>query len=221
MKNGIILALGLALIGTAAHGQINIINDNLDAYSGPTPGYTFGDVANATRDYTAGAGVGGSVGAVITSDFTPPGVGYGGVAYQYQSANTVGNTSASLGDYTLSFDALVNKNPGGFTMTFQAWTGTGFSGTFSESAGPEFNLATPNVFQHFSINLGTFNPGAVPTGGTLQIAWQMNEYQFGGPGTGNQMIIDNVVLTLVPEPTAFALVGLGAATLLGIRRRRA
>jgi hypothetical protein len=81
-------------------------------------------------------------------------------------------------------------------------------------------LATPNVFQHFSINLGTFNAGAVPTGQTRQIAWQMDEYTFGGPGTGDQMVIDNVQLTMVPEPSSLALAILGAASFALLRRRK-
>ena len=221
MKNGIILTLGLALASTIAQGQINIINDDLNSYSGPTPGYTFGDVLNPTRNYVAGVGVGGSVGALVTSDFTAPGVGYGGVAYQYQSGNTVGNTSTSLGDYTLSFDALVNKANGGFTLIVQAWAGAGFSGAFSESKSPaDISIATPNVFQHFTINLSTLTAGLAPNGGTIQIAWQMNEYQFGGPGTGNEMVIDNIQLQMVPEPSSLALVGLGAG-LFALRRRKA
>jgi len=216
---GALVAAVLVSLAATTQAQVYVINDNLDSYSGGTPGYSFGDVANATRNYVAGAGVGGSVGAVMATDFTPAGVGYGGLAYQYQSANTVGNTSANLSDYTLSFDALVNK-AGGFSMTFQAWTGTGFGGTFSQSTGPDINIATPNVFQHYSLNLGTFAAGAVPNGGTLQIAWQMNEWQFGGPGTGNQMVIDNVQLQMVPEPCSLALAGLGGAALLGLRRRK-
>ncbi len=188
------------------------------------PGYTFGDVTNATRNYVAGAGVGGSVGVVVISDFVPPGVGYGGEAYQYQLNNTGGlNTSANLSDYTLSFDALVNKANGGFGLTVQSWANSGFSGTFSQSQSASDNgISTPNVFQHFSVNLGTMGPGLITTGQTLHIAWQMDEFMYGGPGTGNEMIIDNVQLTMAaaPEPSSIALCALGAVGGFAFLRRR-
>jgi hypothetical protein len=74
--------LGIAMVALSgslpAMAQVFIINDNLDAKTGVTAGYTFGDVTNAIHNYVADAGVGGSVGAVVMSDFLPPGVGYGG-----------------------------------------------------------------------------------------------------------------------------------------------
>jgi hypothetical protein len=146
--------------------------------------------------------------------------GFGGVAFQYQNGNVTGNSSANLSDYTLSFDAEVNKANGGFALIVQNWTGTFFSGTFSQSQYPtEITLPTANVFQHFSINLGSFNAGAVPTGQTWQIAWQMDEFTFGGPGTGDQLVVDNVQLTMVPEPSSLAL-GLLSAAGFAIWRRR-
>jgi hypothetical protein len=218
-----LVAVAIAFGGfvAASQAQIIIINDNLDSYSGATAGYTFGDVANASHTYISGAGVGGSVGAVLMSDFTAPGVGYGGVAYQYQAGSVAGNTSANLSDYTLSFDALVNKANGGFGVNVQAWTGTFFGGTGPTQSGTtsDISIATPNVFQHFDLNLGTFSPGLIPTGGTLQIAWQMDEYMYGGPGTGDELVIDNVKLQMVPEPATFALAGLGAVGLMLFRRR--
>jgi hypothetical protein len=91
----------------------------------------------------------------------------------------------------------VNKANGGFALILQNWTGTGFGGTLSQSTYPsEITLATANVFQHFSLNLGTFPAGPVPTGQTWQIAWQMDEFTFGGAGTGDQLVIDNVQVTM-------------------------
>ena len=222
-QNWLAIALVLVGVATVSQAQVTLINDNLDSYSGPTPGYFFGDATNFSHTYVSGLGVGGSVGAQVLSDFTPPGVGYGGVAFQYQNGNVSGNTSANLSDYTLSFDALVNKANGGFALIVQAWAGQYFSGTFSQSqTGSDIQLATPNVFQHFAINLGTLNPGLVPTGSTLQIAWQMDEYTYGGAGTGDELVIDNVQLTMaVPEPSTFALSALGVvAFVLRLRRNR-
>lgn len=218
-------ALLFAVAGNL-QAQTIIINDNLDSYANgtATAGYTFGDVANSSHTYVSGAGVGGSTAAVIQSDFTAPGVGYGGVAYQYQDGNTGGiNTSANLGDYTLSFDAKVNKS-GGFGLIVQSWSGTYFSGATSSSSSPsDYAISTPGQFEHFSVNLGTLNPGVNMTGQTLQLAWQMDEYMYGGPGTDDQLVIDNVELTMaVPEPSTCALATLGGiAGILTLRRRKA
>jgi hypothetical protein len=220
MKNVLAVAALLAAMAAASHAQVTILSDNLDSRSGVTPGYSFGDATNFSHTYVSGVGVGGSVGAQVLSDFNPPGVGFGGVAYQYQSGNTTGNTSANLADYTLSFDALVNKANGGFAFIVQAWAGTFFSGAMSSSqTASDIRLVTPNVFQHYDINLGTLNGNLVPTGATLQIAWQMDEFTFGGPGTGDQMVIDNIRLTMVPEPSTLALGALGLGVFVLIRRR--
>jgi hypothetical protein len=214
-KNVLLLAASFCTLSVI--GQ-TIFSDNLDSLSGPTPGYSFGDAINFSHTYAPGVGVGGSVGAQVASDFGGTN-GFGGVAYQYQNGNVTGNTSANLGNYVLSFDAAVNKANGGFALILQNWTGTFFSGTFSQSQYPsEITLATPNVFQHFSINLSSFNPGAVPTGQTWQIAWQMDEFAYGGPGTGNLLFIDNVMVTMVPEPSTFALAVLGAGSFAMLRR---
>jgi hypothetical protein len=220
MKKLGVLLVSAAFCTFCATAQVTIFSDSLDSLSGNTPGYNFGDAVNFSHTYVAGVGVGGSVGARILSDFGGTN-GFGGVAYQYQNGNVTGNSSANLADYTLSFDAAVNKANGGFALIVQNWTGTFFSGTFSQSSYPtEITLATPNVFQHFSINLGTLNPGAVPTGQTWQIAWQMDEFAYGGPGTGDQLIIDNVMVTMVPEPSSLVLAFLGAASFAFLRRRK-
>jgi hypothetical protein len=220
MKKLGVLLVSASFCTFCASAQVTIFSDNLDSLSGNAPGYNFGDAVNFSHTYVAGVGVGGSVGARVLSDFGGTN-GFGGVAYQYQNGNVTGNTSANLSDYTLSFDAAVNKANGGFALIVQNWTGTFFSGTFSQSQYPtEITLATPNVFQHFSINLASFNPGAVPTGQTWQIAWQMDEFAYGGPGTGNQLIIDNVMVTMVPEPSSLALAFLGAASIAFLRRRK-
>lgn len=219
-------ALLVSLAGNL-QAQVFIINDNLNSYANGTvtAGYPFGDAVNYSHTYVSGAGVGGSTAAVIQSDFTPPGVGYGGVAYQYQDGNTGGiNTSANLSDYTLSFDAEVNK-PGGFALIVQSWASPGFSGAFTSSSSPsDYAISTPGAFQHFAVNLGTLNAGVNMTGQTLQLAWQMDEYMYGGPGTDDQLVIDNVELTMaVPEPSTAALTTTlgGLAGLVALRRRKA
>jgi hypothetical protein len=112
-KTGLLLVASFLTVSAMA--QVTIFTDNLDSLSGNSPGYSFGDAVNFSHTYVAGVGVGGSVGARILSDFSGTN-GFGGVAYQYQNGNVTGNTSANLGDYTLSFDAAVNKANGGFAL---------------------------------------------------------------------------------------------------------
>jgi hypothetical protein len=48
----------------------------------------------------------------------------------------------------------------------------------------------------------------------------MDEFAYGGPGIGDQLIIDNVMVTMVPEPSTCALAILGAAGFAVLRRRK-
>lgn len=222
-----LLVAALGAFVSISQAQFTIFSDNLDANTPgtSTAGYTFGDVANTTFTYVAGAGTGGSIGAVLMTDLTVPGVGYGGAAYQYQRGNMGGlNTSANLGNYTLTFDAKVNVANGGFQVGLQTWPNSYFSGTASSTSitPSDYILSTPNVFQHITLNLGTLtggDPGA--TAQTWQLSFQLNGWDnWGVPSTGDTLTIDNVQVTMVPEPTALALVGFGVAGMLLVRRRR-
>jgi hypothetical protein len=58
--------------------------------------------------------------------------------------------------------------------------------------------------------LGVDEVSFIASGGTLHPGYT---------GSGTQFAIDNLTLTLVPEPTLFGLVGLGAAALMSARPR--
>jgi hypothetical protein len=194
------LALNSAFIQpAAAQPAITIFTNSFNSLSGPTVGYSYGDVANASYAYVSGVGVGGSVGAEISGDFTAPGMGYGGIAFQYQNKNVTKNTDTNLSDYILTFDALANRDSGGFQIMLQTWSGANFSGTgpLTSSSISDVILGPANVFVHCSINLGTkLSAGASATAKSWQIAFVMDEAYFGGPGVGNQLTIDNVVVTM-------------------------
>ncbi len=206
-----------------SQAQVTIFSDNLNSQPlGPAAGYAYGDAANDSWSYVAGVGVGGSEAAVVQTDFTSGPNGYGGAAFQYQSTTTTGNTSANLGDYTLSFDAEVNAANGGFQLIAETFSGGVISsGTLSGHGiiSPNIQLGTANVFQHFSYNLSQFavDPfGAtshlpVPTDQAWQIAFaiQTGTGPWNEPTTGAQLIIDNIQLTMVPEPAPVTLCALG------------
>jgi Galactose oxidase, central domain/Kelch motif len=194
------LALNSAFIQpAAAQPAITIFTNNFNLLSGPTVGYSYGDVANPSHTYVNGAGVSGSVGAEISGDFVAPGLGYGGIAFQYQNTSVTKNTDTNLSDYILTFDAKANRDNGGFQIILQTWSGVGFGGTgpLTSSSLADVILGPANVFVHCSINLGTqLSAGASATAKSWQIAFVMDEAYFGGPGVGNQLVIDNVAVTM-------------------------
>ncbi len=206
--------IGSLLVGCIANGAYAsvLFSNNLDTATGSVAGYTFGDVANASRAYVDGVGVGGTRAVVGTLDFPGGTNGFGGLALQYQNGAVTGNTSASLSDYTVSFDAKVNVANGGFSFVVQTWSGQFFGGTgpTQVASSSDFRIATPNVFQHFDVNLGSLSGSGFNTlGQTWQIAWQMNQGDFTVPSTGNTLTIDNIQLAMVPEPSTIALALLG------------
>lgn len=185
--------------GAFARAPVIVFTNNFNALSGAAPGYSYGDVANVTRTYASGVGVDGSVAVRITCDFVPPGKGFGGAAYQYQNGAVTGNTNTDLSNYLLTFDAKANRNGGGLQVILQTWSGRGFSGTgpLTSSSLADVILGASNVVTHCSVNLGTqLRPGASATAHTWQIAFVMDEAYFGGPGLSNQLIIDNVGVTM-------------------------
>ena len=79
-------------------------------------------------------------------------------------------------------------------------------------------MSAANTWQTFSVNLGTIS-GAIPTGATWQLNFQLNSWEWGGPGNVDTLTVDNIVLTQIPEPSIFALAGLGFAALSIFRRK--
>jgi len=231
-KNVLLAAVLLCGTAFASHAQVTIFSDNLDARPlGGGPGYAYGDSVNASYGYVAGVGVGGSQALVVKTDISGAN-GYSGTFGQFQIYGVSGNTSANLSDYTLSFDAEVNMAGGGIDMTLQTIPATGPADGESDPSSP-FYPASANVFQHFAINLSSMmanagfglGAGAVPTDPNWQLAFGIEEgHGWANPSTGDQVIIDNIQLTMVepvPEPasSSFCVMG-GVAALAFLRRRK-
>ena len=232
-KNLSTAALLLSVMATTAEAQVVIFSENFDGGSLTTPGaqlgsYTYGDTTSFATFVFSGTGVGGSGGWETVNNAATGSLGYSGVGAAFQDGQATGNTSANLSDYTLSFD--IRGSAGSFNIKVQDWTLPDFQGTgpaWLDTAPPvgygndlSFNSSS---FTHYSLNLGTSpvwnnNTGLLMTGGTLQIIFQLDN---GGPTPYSAtMDIDNLKLTMVPEPSALTLCTMGAVGGLAMLRRR-
>lgn len=240
MKKIFVPLIAVSMVaGLTAQASIFIINENFD--SGLSPGAAFasygpgGDGTSANNGIVAGVGVGGTSAWQITMTAAPGGAaGYAYYGAQYQNGGVTGNASANLSDYTLSFDAVsTTATLGSLNLQLQSWTGAGFGGSMTGTlntapASPGYGNDQPlyGTYTHYSLNLGDTsifqgNTGFLPNGGTIQIAFQLNGPGAGANGWTETLNVDNLQLTMVPEPATLALCGLGLAGLMLIRRRNA
>jgi PEP-CTERM motif len=224
---------------TAAAGNLmadtTVLSQNFDSGlsgSEALSGYHGGDITASIYGIVAGDGVGGTSALVMTNTTVGnAGNGYGYGAVQLQETGLSGNTSMNLSDYTLSFDAESTAG-GSLNLQLQSFSGPGISGTVNTlntaPANPGYgnDLTLNPTYTHYSLNLGDTsifqgNDGFVPTSANWQIAFQLN-----GGGNGNPSSltfdVDNVMLTMVPEPSSLALFAMGAmGGLLALRLRKA
>jgi PEP-CTERM motif len=239
-----ITCLALAAIAMVAaptvEAQVYIINNNFD--SALPSGVSFGDyfggnTTSGSIGINSTAGMGGS-GAMEIVSFGQSGgsAGYSYYGGQYQDVNLTGNTSANLSDYTLSFDAKAytlslngSASPGSLNLQLQSFAGPGLSGSVgtlnTAPANPGYgnDQTLTGSYTHYSLNLGNTSifqgdSGFVPTSGAMQIAFQLN---YGGATPYAAVLdVDNLQLTMVPEPASVALCGLGLAAGIAFLRRR-
>ena len=218
-RNYLTIAMVALLGGFAAAAQAQVIfNQNFDGgYSGAfgTSSY-MGGAPTATGNAVIGSG-GNPNGAWQETMTTTTWSDY--YAGQLQLMTVSGNTDPTASDYVLSFDAK-GSQAGNIQLGLQSWVGNYFGGAQLINTTLNDTLTTANTWQTFSVNLGSIS-GAIPTGATWQLAFQLNSWLWNGPANTDTLTIDNVVLTAtpVPEPSTVALVGLGMAGLCWLRRR--
>jgi len=190
--------------GITAHAQTVVFSDSFDPY----PAGAFG----STYNYASGGNV--------TSTLVTPGAGGSGQALQLSGNITngvsenagvnspvyspVGNLSASLADYTLSFDMAITQGANtGFSVVLNIF-GTGKADGSSFTV-PINQITVGGGFQHFSVNLSTLPAGyLIPV---LNPTDNQNSFQLLFLGTPSvtaapeTILLDNLQLTMATNPT--------------------
>lgn len=214
---------------TASYG-VTILSENFDPLSAGANlqvGFTFGDTVSSSSGIGAGAGLTGDSWQTVNTT-AANGNGFSGVGAQYQNGGITGNTSSNLSDYTLSFDA--KSDGGSLNLQIETFAGPNFGGgvtgklnTAPDNPGFGNDLTLNSTYTHYELNLGDTavfmaNSGIDMTGGTIQIA-----FQFNGSGAApftQTLDVDNLKLTMVPEPMTATLFCTGMLALLVQRRRK-
>jgi len=194
--------------------------------------YTFAD---ATSDGWANSGFGSTPAATVATIgsqnyiFLPLGgfqvgnVGHGNDGSDF--FNTMAAAQANPAGYNVSYDWYVNSAAftGATFLQIGSFVNDG-SGDYSQdfpASGKEVELngtqlASGQVFSgHVSVNMGAAGLTLATPGQTF--------YRLGlienGNGTGTGVYFTNISVAPVPEPGSLALIGLGMASLIMIRRR--
>ena len=231
----ITLIAALSGLTTATQAQTVVWSQNFDSLSTGTYGAHTTDFAGDTNNPANPAnnivspGIGGTGNAMAVTFNT-----VSGTTINLQTATLAtapsGATSANLSDYVLSFDMNiqgvdVSAGYGGLQFSVQANDGGIFGvGAVSPFVVPAGGTAGSG-YQHYSYNLGTFSAGS---GGTLDpstatsLAFGIGAILYGNNMTASPetLLVDNVQISMVPEPSTFALLAAGLGLLAGWRRFR-
>lgn len=187
--------------------------------------YTFGETTSSSTSVATGAGVTGDSWQTVNT--TEPGPGFSGVGAQFQFDTITGNTSTNPSDYILSFDA--KSDGGSLNLQIETFEEANFGGSLTgklntapDDPGFGNDLTLNSAYTRYELNLGDTSvfmsdSGIDMSGGTIQIV-----FQFNGSGSApftQTLDVDNLTLTMIPEPATFLLLSAGVLGLVGMRRR--
>jgi len=209
MKKTILTSLATMLLALGAFGQGGVILDNKSAARGITTG------GNNFYDGQAGIEIwylnGSSYNlSSINGQAANPNAAYSQLSSSgFTLATSFQNQQIALGGFGLGGLNIPGVTPAGspITMAVVAWQGTGSS----------FGGATNGGVLAFYQPTVDYTAGPVPPIPSDLTA------AFSGPGQPGGFNTTDLVLnpvTAVPEPSSFALAGLGAAAMLIFRRRK-
>ena len=229
LKTITLLAL-LSGLTTASQAQSVVWSQNFNSIAlgpyGTTTDFASntGAPANPTNNIVA-LGQGGSGNAMALSFNAQSGTNINLQAATPTSAVS-GNTSALATNYTLSFDLAVEGvnlaiGFGGLEISVQ--NGGGIFGShllFDFLTAAQAPIAQSG-YQHFSYNLGTFS-GSLNMSTNTFLAFGIGLVDFGNGMTASpeRLLVDNLQITMVPEPSTFAMLLGGVGLLVGWSRYR-
>lgn len=208
MKKALVAAiLGIALKATVAHGQGYIVMENYKLVNGVTPvfaGVTYGPSGAAKAGQFVGAAAGFKADLLYSLN--------GGATYSLAAGSQTSFFSGSAdggtpttdgaGSFLGSTVTIPGYTSGSVMFIVEAYNGASYGqvGSFNGQSAP-FTIA--------SLNNNVALPSADLLNGTGQLPFT------GSASTAMQPFVVNV-----PEPSIFALAGLGAAGLMAFRRKK-
>ena len=219
------MVAALSGLTVTSHAQV-VWSQNFDSLALGTYG--------TTTDFAGGSGLpeatsivtpgDGGAGNAMEVTFNP----VSGLSVNFQSGTPTyaasGNTSATLADYILSFDLAIqgvdiSTGYGGLQISVQNGGGIFGPSAVSPFITPPAGTAGSG-YQHYSYNLGTFTGSLNPTSANL--AFGIGVVAFGNNMTASPetLLVDNVQVTMVPEPSTFAMILGGLGLFAGWRRYR-
>ena len=134
------------------------------------------------------------------------------------------NTLSALDTWSISYDVeQYSQGASATTFTFDyglsptgTWITTGLIGGAAVTATTGAVGSGVNLGTVLSTNRTATISSSIAAGAEIFLRWNYNH----GSGTSPHMGIDNIVVSAVPEPTTWALIGIGSAFALWRTRRR-